>query len=108
MKFGSRLCTRTKISNVARVLAVADDCKIFRLRERRKFIEQLVFAEIATVQRIREVAGIVEFSSLDDAHGKVELLAELQGFGEFATWKAGRICDHCERLCAEDVVSDMR
>ena len=101
LEFRRRLRAGPEIPDVAGIFAVTNHREIFRARDGREFLEQLVLAKITTVERIGEVAGIVKLRRLHHADGKMKLLAKLQGLREFAARQAGGIGDDGQRAFAQ-------
>ena len=77
---------------------------MFRLRQRRQFLEELVLAKIAAVDRIGGVVRVGEFLGVDDTDRKREPARNFQRLFQLAARQAGRIGNGGERAILEDVM----
>ena len=83
------LGTGAVVANVAGVFAVGDDGQAFGLGQRGQLGEEFVFAEVAAVVRVGQVAGVLKFAGAEDAHRELEPAGQGQGLLQFAAGEAG-------------------
>ena|SRR6185369_13052929 len=89
LEFGSRLGTRTMISNIAGIFSISEHCEASLRCQRCEFGEEFVLAEVTAVVWIREVIGIFKLARANDAYRKLELLRQRQGLFKLAAGQAG-------------------
>src|SRR5262245_11892669 len=66
-----------KITDVAGVFTISDDGETFSSGKRSEFREKFVFAEVATIRRIGQILGIVEFFGANYADGKMKPVRQI-------------------------------
>src|SRR5438477_4158155 len=96
LKFSGGVSAGTVVSDVAGVFSIGNDGETFGLRERGKFCEEFVFAEIAAVVWVGEIFGVLELFGANDTDREMKLLGDREGFFQFTAREAGRIGDYGE------------
>jgi len=104
LKLGGGGGSRAVIAEIGSVFSVGNDPETFGLGDGFKLCKQRVFAEIAAIDGIREVVGIVEFRGAGNADGDVEPSGNVQGLLQLSAREAGRICDHSEGSGTQDLI----
>jgi hypothetical protein len=98
------LATGARLEHVISVLAVSDGCEVAAVGEGVELCKELGFAEVAAVDGVGVVAGVVEFLRGDDLDLGAYLAGECDGVRQGLAWEAGAIGYDGQCLRAEDGV----
>lgn len=106
LKFGRSLGSGAKIADVAGVFTVGEDGKLELAGDGEELSEEFVLTEVAAVQWVRFVVGVVEFGCGDDPDRKMELGCDFESFGQFTPGKAGGISNYGQSAVSQNVVGE--
>lgn len=107
-KFGGGLSSGTELKGVIGIFAVGEMGDRRNARVELEFLEEFVFAEVATIGGIGGVVGVIQLGGGDDFDGPMARGGEIEGVGEFLTRQAGGIGNNSAAFIAEFEISGVK